>query len=106
MRRVPGADVIPIVNRVLATVIREVMPTVITSPATYIRTNNHAVTSLQRDTFEVRISPVAANRRNRPHVFMSLDDWEGHLPRRASAPILARVPLVGVFVGPADSGDF
>ena len=55
------------------------MGAVIALTAKNIRADHDAVTHLERNTLEVFVLSVAADRRDRAHVLMSLDDGKRNL---------------------------
>ena len=102
MRRIFGAEVVAVVGHVFAAVIREIVSAVIAFAATYVCTNHNAVANFQRNSLEVRVSPVSAYRRNRSDVLVSLNYREFQL----FVSILGGVTLKRVLVRAADAGHF
>ena len=102
MGRIFGAEIVAVIGGFFAAIIGKIVPAVIALTAGDISSDHNAIALAQRYTFEVRVFPVAADRRDRADVFMSLDDRE---LERAIA-VLSGVTLKRVFIRSADSGHF
>src|SRR5580704_5778792 len=100
MRRIFGAQVIAIIRRVFAAVVRKIVPAVVALAAGHIGANNDSISHPQRDSFEVGVLSVSSNRSDRSNVFVALNDREFQF----SAAVLRGVALKSVFVCSADAG--
>lgn len=100
MGRIFGAEIVAVIRGFFAAIVGKIVPAVIALTAGDISADHHAIALAERYAFEVRVLPVAADRRDRAYVFMSLDDGE---LQRAIA-VLCGVTLKRVLIRSADSG--
>jgi hypothetical protein len=68
-----------------------------------ISSDHDAIPDLERYALKVQVVSAATDGRNRPHVFMPLDDRETNLLALSGAGILRGVALIGMLVGAADA---
>src|ERR1700677_2890348 len=99
MRRIFRAQIVAVVRRIFATVVRKVVTAVVALSAANVCTDDYAIPHPQRNSLEVGIVSVSSNGRDGAHVFVSLDDWE----LEGAASVLRRVTLEGMLVGSANS---
>src|ERR1700745_1264014 len=105
MRRISRAQVIAVIGHVLAKVVREVVPAVVTLAAGDFRSDHYTVADLKRDTFKIGILTVASNGGNRSNVFVPLNDGKTNLFAPAIACVLSGVALISVLISAADAGE-
>src|SRR6202051_804375 len=103
MGRISGTQVVAVVRHVLAEIVGEVVPAVVTVAAGHVCTNHHAVAYAQPNTFEIGVAAVASDGGDGPHVFGALNNRKANLLAVSDARILIDEALVGVLVGTADS---
>src|SRR6267154_6012139 len=96
---------IAVIDRVLAAVVREIVPAVVTGAAAHIRADDHPFAHLQWNPFEIEGASVSSNGRNRSHVLVALNDRKPNLPRDSVSSVLTGIPLIGVLVRTANSRD-
>src|SRR5579862_3250825 len=100
MRRVFRVQTISVILHFLAAVVGKIVAAVIAFSAGDVRSHNYTVARAERDTLEIGIFSVAADRGYCANIFVALNQWE----LKALIAVLRGVALESVFVGAAYTG--
>src|SRR5215471_16993161 len=105
MWRIFGADVVAIINGLLAAVVGKIVAAVVTLSTADIRGDNDAISNFQPHAFKIYRTRTSSDGSDRANVLMALNNRERNATGCSISAILAHIPLVCVFIGPTDAGN-
>src|SRR5215469_10024482 len=101
MRSIFCAEEAAVVESVLATTVRKIVPAIVAIAAGNVSADNYTGHSLKWNALEIDIFTVATDGRDGANIFMALNQRKFEF----ALAVLSCEPLVGVFVRATDSGE-